>query len=68
VSEIELLECPFCGGKGSREKRERGFIVECDRRWHDCPMNLRTRHYQTRAEADAAWNTRAATKHKESGE
>jgi hypothetical protein len=62
MSAIELLSCPFCEGDGLRSETLKGHRVECAKRWSGCPMNMRTHHYQTQVMADAAWNTRAATK------
>lgn len=62
---MRLAPCPFCGGPGRVTfgiyELDAGNHVVCEGR-KDCPMFCSTpyRVHDTRAEAIAAWNTRAA--------
>lgn len=52
----ELLPCPFCGGEAyTVERGIYGWSIECDTPF--CPCSFAA--YRDKAEAIAAWNTRA---------
>ncbi len=63
---VVLLPCPFCGKKpnigqwGAQDLTAwpDATAIECSSDLHDCPVNPSVTGY-TRAEAIAAWNTRA---------
>jgi hypothetical protein len=60
---VELLPCPFCGGKAITIPKPRGWTVECHRRFtldDLCSVNLRTRYADTQAEAINIWNSQKA--------
>jgi len=53
--------CPFCGGNPVSEYYvDRGYRIQCENRHKVelCPVNMRTHHYPTEAEAWAAWDIR----------
>lgn len=56
---MELKPCPFCGGEATLNIAPYiggagfGYIVECDKCWS------KTGYYSQKAEAVAAWNSRA---------
>lgn len=55
MSEINLLPCPFCGGKATTYKRDYGFGAMCKNTPFCCIM---TAGHKTEKGAIKAWNTR----------
>jgi hypothetical protein len=64
TSAEELLPCPWCGGPAMIDRSE-GRVVDGEVRWWaaceslSCPAYLTATSYSRRADAIAAWNTRA---------
>lgn len=76
---VELLPCPFCGGKARLAPvsdeilgAQTGWAVECHDHTsistrHECATFVRGFSEDDKAEAIKGWNTRAALKEEEHG-
>ena len=60
IEPVKLSPCPFCGSEAVTDMRANGWVALCRDRFATCPINARTHHQNTQAEAIAAWNKRPA--------
>jgi len=64
MSDLALLDCPFCGGRAELEEVDGGWSVGCEEKAasvHYCMGYQSLTSFATKREAVVAWNTRTFT-------